>query len=331
MSSLKTITQVTKSFDIYTRTLRYYKQLGLIKSQRMEGYSYRVYDEAACSSINQILILRKLRISLKQIGMILTQPDAVNTTNILIQNIDEINIEMDSLSTIRSILLKFVEALRVKSGIYLMSEIMEDATILPMIAPLAQTGHSVNEGRTMEGLNRANNNLNKLRDDQVRIVYLPPATVASYQYAGDEPENRVAQMIDKFVLENDLPKIKPDMRHYGFNAPNPIDESNDHGYEIWVTIPEDIEVPEPLIKKRFNGGIYAAYMIPFGSFEAWNWLSSWLSDSNKYVYDGNGGSGNMFGWLEEELNYVNRVYLPPSQRDGFQLDLLIPIKEKKVR
>lgn len=47
MSGLKTITQVTKTFDISTRTSRYYEQLGLIKSQRIEGYSYRVYDEAA--------------------------------------------------------------------------------------------------------------------------------------------------------------------------------------------------------------------------------------------------------------------------------------------
>ncbi|WP_342756632.1 MerR family transcriptional regulator [Kineothrix sedimenti] len=329
MSGLKTITQVTKTFDISTRTLRYYEQLGLIKSQRIEGYSYRVYDEAACSSINQILILRKLRIPLKQIGVILTRPNAVNATNILIRNIDEINIEMDSLSTIRSILIKFVDELREKSGIYLMSDILEDATILSMIAPLAQTGRSMSERRIMEDLQRASDNLNKLSDDDVRIVYLPPATVAAYQYTGDEPENKVAQIIDKFVLEHDLPKIKPDLRHYGFNAPNPATESNDHGYEMWVTIPEDMEVPEPLMRKRFGGGLYAAHMIPFGSFEVWNWFVNWLNNSKKYAYDGNGDSGNMFGWLEEELNYVNRVYLPGPQRDGLQLDLLIPIKEKK--
>ncbi|WP_211373301.1 hypothetical protein [Paenibacillus faecis] len=42
---------------------------------------------------------------------------------------------------------------------------------------------------------------------------------------------------------------------------------------------------------------------------------------------GNWDSGNMFGWLEESLNYVNRVYLPDPQGEGFQLDLLIPVKE----
>lgn len=64
MNHLKTITQVTKSFGISTRMLRYYEQIGLIQSQRMEGYSYRVYDAAACLTINQIIVLRKLRIPL---------------------------------------------------------------------------------------------------------------------------------------------------------------------------------------------------------------------------------------------------------------------------
>lgn len=76
MSNLKTITEVTRSFGISTRMLRYYEQLGLIQSQRVQGYSYRV----SCTRINQILI----------------------------QNIHAINIEIDSLSTIRSILNKFV-------------------------------------------------------------------------------------------------------------------------------------------------------------------------------------------------------------------------------
>lgn len=88
-------------------------------------------------------------------------------------------------------------------------------------------------------------------------------------------------------------------------------------------------MPEPLIKKRFNGGLYAAYMIPFGTFEAWDWLVKWVRDSEKYEYVGNWDSKNMFGWLEESLNYVNRVYLPDPEGGGFQLDLLIPVKEKK--
>ena len=182
----------------------------------------------------------------------------------------------------------------------------------------------------MEDLKKASEKLNRLTDKDVRIIYLPPATVAAYQYEGDEPENKVAQLINKFVLDNDLPRIKPDLRHYGFNAPNPVDETNYHGYEMWVTIPSDIEVPEPLVKKHFEGGLYAAHMIPFGAFEEWDWLAKWVRDSEKYEYNGNWDSKNMFGWLEESLNYVNRVKQPNPEGEGFQLDLLIPIKEKTV-
>lgn len=182
----------------------------------------------------------------------------------------------------------------------------------------------------MDDLNKESEKRNRLTDRDVRIIYLPPAVVAAYQYEGDEPENKVSLIVDKFVRDHDLPSIKPDLRHYGFNAPNPIDETNNHGYEMWVTIPDDMEVPEPLVRKHFEGGLYAAHMIPFGAFEEWEWLGKWVQDSKKYEYNGNWNPENMFGWLEEHLNYVNRVKQANPENEGFQLDLLIPIKEKSA-
>ena len=166
-----------------------------------------------------------------------------------------------------------------------------------------------------------------LTDKDVRIIYLPPAEVAAYRYEGDEPEARVGAVIDSFVRDSGLPRIKPDLRNYGFNAPNP-DESGKHGYEMWVTILEGMEVPAPMVKKHFEGGLYAAHMIPFGAFEEWDWLFEWVQHSAKYEYRGESKGENMFGCLEESLNYYNRVYLPDTQGEGFQLDLLIPVREK---
>lgn len=73
-----------------------------------------------------------------------------------------------------------------------MSDILENAAILPIIAPLTQTNHNLKEGKTMEDLKKANENLNKLSDRDVRIVYLQPAAVAAYQYEGDELESKVS-------------------------------------------------------------------------------------------------------------------------------------------
>lgn len=168
----------------------------------------------------------------------------------------------------------------------------------------------------------------KLTDKDVRIIYIPPATVASYHYIGDEPEHNVNKVLDDFVRKSNLCKIKPDLRHFGFNHPNPVDESGYHGYEMWVTIPDDMDVPEPIVKKHFDGGLYAAHMIPFGAFEEWNWLAKWVSQSDQYEYTGDWNGDIMFGWLEEHLNYFNHVNLENTEPEGMQLDLLIPIKEK---
>ena len=182
----------------------------------------------------------------------------------------------------------------------------------------------------MADWNSANEKLNRLTDRDVRIVYLPPATVASSHYIGDDPEWHAAAEMDKFVRESKLPEIKPDMRQYGFNHPNPVDETNCHGYEFWVTIPDDMEVPEPLTKKKFTGGLYAAHMIPMGAFEEWGWLSDWAENNEKYAPNTLDDGGEcMYGLFEEHLNYRNNVSKFVNGRyDNVQLDLLIPIKEK---
>jgi hypothetical protein len=183
-------------------------------------------------------------------------------------------------------------------------------------------------GNENANLNKASEKLNKLTDKDVRIIYLPPATVAASHYIGDDPESYVIAEMNKFVQESKLLDIKPDLRHYGFNNPNPysIDGTFKHGYEVWVTIPDDMKVPEPLIKKKFAGGLYAAHMIPMGAFEEWEWLTDWANNHEKYepVW---GKPDSMGGCLEEFLNYRNTV-LKSIDINNTQLDLLLPIKEK---
>lgn len=116
-----------------------------------------------------------------------------------------------------------------------------------------------------ENFERAQQTRNVMED--VRIVYLPAATVASAHVIGDDPEDRAGIMIADFVRENRLWEKHPGLRLYGFNHPNPVDETGYHGYEFWVTIPEELEVSSPLEKKRFEGGTYAAHMIRMGNFQ----------------------------------------------------------------
>ncbi|MCL2060190.1 MAG: effector binding domain-containing protein [Oscillospiraceae bacterium] len=326
---LQTVSQVSKTFGISAQMLRYYERSGLLKSLRKDNYAYRVYDDENIKRLQQIIILRKLQIPVKQICVVLANPDTATAIEIFKANISELQNEINALSTIKSALEVFVAKIEELAAVRLNLNLLNDESVIKLAESLSLIQKNVKEIKTMEELNKANDQMNKLTDKDVRIVYLPPVTVAAYQYEGDEPEHAVAIVIDKFVLDNDLPNAKPDLRHFGFNCPNPADETGAHGYEMWVTIPEDMEVSAPLVKKHFPGGLYAAHMIPMGAFEEWEWLFKWSENNAKYEYNGTGSGDNMFGCLEEHLNYKNNVAsIKNGVYDGIQLDLLIPIKER---
>lgn len=322
-----TISQVSKSFGISTRMLRYYEQIGLIESFRRDDYAYRIYNEATLSRLRQVLILRKLRIPLKQIKVIIQKPDAVTAIEIFRQNITELNDEITALSTIRNILIRFVDELQKTADIHIHRLITQDDTMLAYIESLSLTSINFKEDKTMDNLKKAEESLSKLVD--VRIIYLPPAIVAAAHHIGDDPESYTNKIIDQFVRETDLCKIKPDLRHYGFNHPNPVDETGYHGYETWVTIPDDMEVPAPLTKKQFVGGLYVAHMIAMGNFNEWEWLFDWVNKNEKYEFAGDiQDQEHMCGLLDEHLNYVSHVNLENTEPEDLQLDLLMPVRER---
>lgn len=41
------------------------------------------------------------------------------------------------------------------------------------------------------------------------------------------------------------------------------------------------------------------------------------------------GTENMYGAIEEHLNYIHHVLLENTEPEGTQLDLLIPVKKKE--
>lgn len=324
-----TVSQVSRSLGISTRMLRYYEKAGLISSTRREGYSYRIYDEHAVSRIKQILILRKLRIPVRQIEVILNNDNAVDAIRIFRQNLDELDEEITALSTIKDILNHFVEELSKTTDLTLKTIIPQDDTLLAAIESLDLISINFKEERSADKLKKADERLSKIAD--ARIIYLPPAVVAASHYIGDDPEMKANFLIDNFVKENALGIIKPDLRRFGFNHPNPVDESGFHGYEAWVTIPDDMEVPAPLEKKQFPGGLYAAHMITFGNFNEWDAFLEWIMKNENYEFAGDlQDQEHMCGLIEEYLNFYSHIEQPVQDLEHLQLDLLMPIREKKV-
>jgi len=324
---LQTISQVSKLYNVSTRTLRYYEEIGLINSIKTEDYAYRTYDEKSMTQLKKIIILKKLRIPLKEISEILKDDDVSVALEVFEKNLITIMDEVAALSTVGNIIHSLIDRLKKNNYLNKKLDLLTDENMLEIVNSMMLPKNNLKEDITMSELNKANESLSKLKD--VRIIYLPPATVAASHYVGENPEDNAGAVLNKFILESGLCDIKPDLRHYGFNHPNPTDENSIYGYEMWVTIPDDMEVPKPLIKKKVAGGLYAAHMIAMGNFHEWQWLNEWVTNND--IYESNSLNDNgecMHGLLEEHLNYINLVKNSNTDFSKIQLDLLYPIKEK---
>lgn len=325
---LMTISQVSRGYGVTTRTLRYYEQVGLLNSVKVEDYAYRMYDEAALLRLEQILLLRKLRIPLEQIGRLLSSADASLAISVFRESTRELDAEISALSTIRTLLNQFIHTLESRANLKLRHVLFSDTVILDVINALTVKKVNFKEEKTMDDLSRADNQLSRLKD--VRILHIPAYTVASSHYIGQEPERIAGEQLQRFVLESGLYHVKPDSRMFGFNHPSPSPDKEAYGYEMWVTIPEDMDVPAPLAKKTFAGGLYAAHMITMGAFHEWNDLMRWVTDDNpKYApNDIQDGGECMGGLLEEHLNFVYDETAGDEAIEGRQIDLLFPVRLK---
>lgn len=283
MMTLQPISKVSKVYGVSTRTLRYYEQLGLIQSSKLPDYAYRAYDEEALSRLRQILVLRKLRIPLRQIGQILETQDGRLAIQVFEQSIAGIQSERQALETIEGVLRSFVSEVEKLLPAPLPPKVFEQRHIVELVEALSIKTLSQKEEASMEDLNRASKTLDTLKNP--RILYLPPMTVAACHETGDNREDVVIGAISTFIKTSDLCERKPDFRRMGFNNPASDQPGGSLGYEAWVSIPDDMGVPAPLVKKQFLGRLYAAHMIPFGEFQEWGRLGEWVAENDEYDMD----------------------------------------------
>lgn len=134
----------------------------------------------------------------------------------------------------------------------------------------------------MDILNEAAEVIEKTKEKNVRVIYLPPMAVASINLPGDSA-NQALKIITDFVKANNLSEIKPDLRV--FKITNAYGHT--YGNEMLVSIPDYMNVPEPLIKKKFHGGQYAAYPITNldDDENIYSVILEWIDKSEKYKFD----------------------------------------------
>jgi DNA-binding transcriptional MerR regulator len=112
MSELIKIREVSLKYDISARALKYYEDMGLIASNRSQDYAYRMYDEAAVKRLEQILVLRKLNISIKDIQRIFEAPDSKVVLEVLGSKVKGIDEDVSLLHELKSIVLEFIEQIK---------------------------------------------------------------------------------------------------------------------------------------------------------------------------------------------------------------------------
>lgn len=71
---MRTVKEVSDLTGISVRTLHYYDEIGLLKPTEKSDAGYRLYDDKALETLQQILFFREFDISLKEIKAVLDNP-----------------------------------------------------------------------------------------------------------------------------------------------------------------------------------------------------------------------------------------------------------------
>ena len=71
---MMTVKEVSRLTGVSVRTLQYYDQIGLLHPGTRTEAGYRLYDAATLETLQQILLFRELKFSLKEIAVILQNP-----------------------------------------------------------------------------------------------------------------------------------------------------------------------------------------------------------------------------------------------------------------
>ena len=74
------VNEVSKLTGVSIRTLQYYDRIGLLHPAEYTEAGYRLYDESALETLQQILLFRELEFPLKDIKEIISSPDFDRST-----------------------------------------------------------------------------------------------------------------------------------------------------------------------------------------------------------------------------------------------------------
>jgi len=109
------ITDAAKQFGVTSKTLRYYEKVGLLATTRAEN-NYRYYTKQEVERIQQIMILRKMQIPIKDIIRIYQSQDMSVVVETFVNRLQIIDSEINALAELRNVVNNFLQAM-IKKGV----------------------------------------------------------------------------------------------------------------------------------------------------------------------------------------------------------------------
>lgn len=279
MVNLIKIQEVSTKYDITARTLRYYEDMGLLCSSRGDGYAYRMYDETAIKRLEQILILRKLNISVKDIQRIFIASGSDVVLEILGKKVKDIDDEAALLHELKAIVVEFIreiEQIDFNNSSNIKSLYSKAKDIETHIVNIDYIGKPSNVGRLVEVAEK----LEKKVD--IRIVELPSCRMVTSDVKNGDNHQRFEKMWSK------LDKKRKDRffpRDFMWHDEGTGKMVWWYAIEDWVTEVDTagFEIID------FAGGLYATMIVPdfeySAALRAYNSLNAWIAEHDNFGLD----------------------------------------------
>jgi DNA-binding transcriptional MerR regulator len=294
MNELIKIKDVSDRYSITARTLRYYEDMGLINSTRSDDYAYRMYDEEAVKRLEQILILRKLNISIRDIKRIFSSSGSDVVLDVLGEKVQNIDDELALLHELKEIVLGFIQQIEridfnSDANVKLLYE--KAKKIETQLVNIDYIGKPSNVSRLLEVTEK----LEKRPD--IRIVDLPVCRMITSGSGDKETKERFyklwskldEQRKDRFFQRDFMVHVEPPEEGHPaiwwYAIEDWVSEKDTDGFEIF----------------QFEGGLFATAMTYDWddniTVKAYYNIMDWIAEHDKFMYDDRPGHHVMFNAL----------------------------------
>jgi DNA-binding transcriptional MerR regulator len=282
VDNLIKIKDISDKYDITARTLRYYEDMGLICSTRSDEYAYRLYDEINVKKIEQILILRKLNISIRDIQRIFNALGSDVVLEVLGKKVKNVDDEIALLHELKDIMMEFIHQIEKldfcnDSDVKMLYDKAKE--IETHLTNVDYIGKPSNVGRLLETVEKLE------REPDILIVEMPPCRmVTSGLLENDNELNRFDAMWGR-LGSRIADKINP--RDFMYHD---VEQNK----SVWLFLIEDWMTEADMEGYKiitFNGGLFASAIADSWEYNEYDrihkGIKAWLTRQEHLELDEN--------------------------------------------